>query len=404
MHEYGTSKFQFTDAAARHISEADIPSVINLFKLNYGDDYALPEFYDDQWVKRGIYSDHIIWLVLEEDGEVVASAACVLDYGDYNDQIGEIGRVVVHPERKGRGLGKRIVSALLDATDETVEFAFGEARTVHPLSQILFEKAEFVPIGFLPQAYSFGDARESFVLYAQLYCNGKMLRSEKLPEVIPEVAVLARHTLSALGFSDELNVKEGCDPYPVESLCTVQPMDRRSLARLLRIEHGRLVEPLLFGGLSLDQGISHIRRRNAVYLVAVDDKQHPRGAVGFQVDEPSQLVKGIELVADDEQLRGHLCSSLLRKAEEDLGAQVVEVNVSAYDARLQRSFADHGFHPAAYAPAMVFHGTHRLDVIKMLKLNVPYNPGAMTLTDSAQAVVSIVEQEFTGQNRLREQG
>ncbi|HEY0003515.1 MAG TPA: GNAT family N-acetyltransferase [Pyrinomonadaceae bacterium] len=398
MHEYGTSQFQFKDSAARHIREADIPAVINLFKLNYGDAYAIPEFYDEHWVKRGIYSDHIIWLVLEEAGEVVASGACVLDYGDYNDQIGEIGRLVVHPERKGRGLGRRIVDALLDATDDTVEFAFGEARTVHPLSQALFEKADFAAIGFLPQTYTFGDARESFVLYARLYGNGQAARCEKLPEVIPEVAPLARHALRAMGLPDDLNIQDACEAYPAESICTVQPMDRRSLARLVRIEHGRLIEPLLFGGLSLDQGISHIRRRQALYLMALDEQQRPVGAVGFQVDGPSQLVKGIELVAAEDDLRGHLCSSLLRQAEDELGAQVIEVNVSAYDARLQRSFASHGFLPVAYAPAMVFHGTHRLDVIKMLKLNVPYNPGALALTDEAQSVVSIVEKGFTSES------
>lgn len=245
MHEYGTSNFQFADSAARHIKESDIPGVINLFKRNYGDDYAIPEFYDDQWVKRGIYSDHIIWLVLEEEGEVVASGACVLDYGDANDQIGEIGRVVVHPDRKGRGLGKRLVAALLDATDDTVEFAFGEARTVHPLSQMLFERAGFSAVGFLPQTYTFGEARESFVLYAQLYGNGKMLRAKKPPQVISEVAPLARHALSAFGLPEELNIVE-CDPYPEVSPCTVQPMNRCSLARLLRIEHGRVLEPLLF--------------------------------------------------------------------------------------------------------------------------------------------------------------
>ena len=394
MYEYGTACFKFTDPAVRHVEESDIPGLIALFKLNYGDDYAIPEFYDDRWVKRGIYSDHIIWLVIEEEGEVLASGACILDYGDYNDQIGELGRLVVHPDRKGRGLGRRLVAALLEATDDTVEFAFGEARTVHPISQTLFDRAGFTASGFLPQSYIFGDRRESFVLYTNLYGNGLTLRRDAPPQVIPEVAPLARHVLGAMGLPTTLNVVDECDAYPVESICTVQPMDRRSLARLVRIEHGRLVEPLLFGGLSLEQGISHIRRRNAVYLMALDENQQPVGAVGYQVDEPSRLVKGIELVANDEGLRGHLCGSLLRAAEEELGAQVIEVNLSAYDARLQRTFANQGFHPVAYAPAMVFHGTHRLDVVKMLKLNFPYDPGEMTLTDQARAVVSLVETQF----------
>src|SRR5512140_114569 len=89
----------------REIREEDIEQVIQLFRANYGDDYALPEFYDPQWVKRGIYSDHIIWLVIEEGNSIVASGAAVLDFGDYNDQIAEIGRLVVNPEISGRGLG-----------------------------------------------------------------------------------------------------------------------------------------------------------------------------------------------------------------------------------------------------------------------------------------------------------
>jgi predicted GNAT family N-acyltransferase len=394
VHEYGAHGFSFQDPAVRHIEEADIPAVIDLFRLNYGDTYAIPEFYDEQWVKRGIYSDHIIWLVIEEEGEIVASGAVILDYGDYNDQIGEIGRLVVNPERKGRGLGRRIVTALLDATDDTVEFAFGEARTVHPLSQVLFEGAGYAPVGFLPQAYIFGHERESFVIYANLYGNARLLRRDEPPQLIPEVAPLARRVLASLDLPDEVEVVDDCLPYPEDVICTVLPMDRRSLARLVRIEHGRLVEPLLFGGLSLDQGLSHIRRREAIYLMAIDEDEHPIGAVGYQVDRPSRLVKAIELVATSENLRGHLCGSLLRTAEEELGAEVIEVNLSAYDARLQRTFADHGFCPVAYAPAMVFHGTERLDVVKMLKLNVPYEPGELALTGSAREVIALLEPLF----------
>ena len=52
----------------RPIQESDIETVIELFRKNYGDDYAMPEFYDPQWVKRGVYSDNILWLVLEDEG------------------------------------------------------------------------------------------------------------------------------------------------------------------------------------------------------------------------------------------------------------------------------------------------------------------------------------------------
>jgi hypothetical protein len=59
----------------RPIHEDDIEAVIELFRKNYGDDYAIPEFYDPQWVKRGVYSDHIIWLVVEEDGKFLGAGA-----------------------------------------------------------------------------------------------------------------------------------------------------------------------------------------------------------------------------------------------------------------------------------------------------------------------------------------
>ncbi len=386
--------YRFSDPAVRLAREEDVARVISLFKMNYGDDYPIVEFYDPTWVKKSIYSDHVIWLVIEEEGEITANGAVILDYGDYNDQIGEIGRLVVHPERKGRGLGRRIVNALFEATDETVEFAFGEARTVHPLSQALFEGSGYVACGFVPQAYTFGDQRESFVIYVNLYGNARYLRRSDPPQVIPEVAPLARHVLRKMGLPDALAVVEGAECYLDNQRYKVEPVTRQSLARLVRVEHGRLVEPLLFGGLTLDQGLSHMRRRAAVYLMAMDDAQNPIGAVGYQHDVASQLIKGIELVAENDDLRGQLVAALVHAAETQNGAQVIEVNISAYDPCLQQTFLDHGFKPVAYAPAMVFHGTERLDVIKMMKLNVPYNPGELKLTDGGREIVEMVARHW----------
>jgi hypothetical protein len=39
---------------------------------------------------------------------------------------------------------------------------------------------------------------------------------------------------------------------------------------------------------------------------------------------------------------------------------------------------------------MVFHGTERLDVVKMLKLNVPYGPGEMALTEQGKEIVEMI--------------
>lgn len=385
--------YEFKDPAVRLVEEADIPALINLFKLNYGDDYSSPEFFDERWVKRAIYNDNLMMLVIEEDGEVVASGTIILDYGDHNDQMGMLGRLVVHPRRKGRNLGKRLVSALLDAAADTVEFAFGDARTVHPLSQKLLDKTSFSAVGFLPQYSSYGQSRESLMFYSNLYGDGRLLRREDPPQVIPEVAPLARHALAAMKLSTLLIVDDKAAAYPQESSSTIQMLERCSLAQLRLIERIKFDDPLLYGSVSLEHGMLTMKRRGANYLMATDENQRPVGAIGYRINWPSRRVEGIELVAESENVLGHLCRSLVDKSEE-LRAEVIEVNVSAYDARIQRTFSEHGFRAVAYAPAMVFHGTHRLDVVKMLKLNVPYDPGKMELTEPARTVFEIVEKGF----------
>jgi hypothetical protein len=47
---------------------------------------------------------------------------------------------------------------------------------------------------------------------------------------------------------------------------------------------------------------------------------------------------------------------------------LVEVDVSAYAPRMQRTLIELGFVPVAYVPALVFHEVERLDVVKMIRL------------------------------------
>lgn len=410
----------------RPIQESDIEAVINLFRENYGDDYAMPEFYDPQWVKRGVYSDHIIWLVLEDSqaetpnasspvpgvpasppatGKIVASGALILNFGDYNDQIGEIGRLVVDPDVGGKGLGRMMLAALVDASDERVEFAFAEARTVHAKTQKINDRIGLAPLGFLPLHYMMA-WRESFVLAGQLLGNGRALRRVGQAEVIPAVAPLARLSLRNLELREPITVRENVSPYPLDQQIAIHPLTAATLVRVLKIEQGRLSEPEVFGSGSIDQGISQLQARKAKY-VAASEGERTLGALGFIHEEHDASVRIIELIAQDSAVKGSLLRWAVDHAEAEYEAQVIEIDVSAYSPRMQATLYAMGFLPTSYIPGMVFHGTARQDVIKFAKLNAPWELGPIELTESGREYFEVVAPAFERaaeqrESRLRE--
>lgn len=388
----------------RPIQENDIEAVIQLFRKNYGDDYAMPEFYDPQWVKRGVYSDHIIWLVLEDEGKIVASGAIILNFGDYNDQIGEIGRLVVDPEVGGKGLGRAMLEALVDASDERAEFVFAEARTVHPKTQKINDRIGLVPLGFLPLHYMMA-WRESVVLSGQLFGNGRALRRSGHAEVIPAVEPLAKLSLKNLELEESVQVRADVHPYPVDQELDIHPLTASSLIRVLKIEQGRLTEPEIFGGGSIDQGMTQLQSRKAQYVVA-SEGERILGALGFIHYPRHESVRLIELIAQDSAVKGSLLRWAVNHAQEEYLAQVIEVDASAFAPRMQQTLYSMGFLPTSYVPGMVFHGTARVDIVKFAKLNVPWDLGPTELTESAQAYFDLVAPAFQQaaaehENRLR---
>lgn len=376
----------------RPIQENDIEAVINLFRENYGDDYAMPEFYDPQWVKRGVYSDNIIWLVLEDEGKIVASGAIILNFGDYNDQIGEIGRLVVDPDVAGKGLGRIMLAALVDASDERVEFVFAEARTVHPKTQKINDRIGLVPLGFLPLHYKMS-WRESLVLSGQLFGNGRGMRRIGQAEVIPSVEPLAKLSFKNLELKEPLQVRAGLQPYPVDQQIDILPLTASSLVRVLKIEQGRLTDPEVFGGGSIDEGLSQLQARKAKYVVA-SEGDRTLGALGYIHHPRHDSIRIIELIAQDSAVKGSLLRWAVDNAQEEYEAQVIEIDVSAYAPRIQQTLYSMGFLPTSYVPGMVFHNTARLDIVKFAKLNTAWELGPFELTESSRAYFDLVAPAF----------
>lgn len=400
------NKCQDRDPAARDARESDIPHIIELFKLNYSV-YPHPELHSEEWLKYAINSDDVILRVIDEQ-EVVAFGAVILDYGDYNNQLGLIGGVVSHPERANSGAEresgkprKRSIHDLVcEAEDKTkcnVECVIAEARTEQRLSQRVLERAELTPAGLLPHYNLINEKHESLVLYTNLCSEGRKRRSEKIPQVIAEVAPLAQHVLSAMNLPTALDVVDDSQPYSDKFTGELQPEDRDSLAELRSVDRERSGDPAVFDSVSLDYGLPFLSSKRISYRKAVDNQQVV-GGIGYRVDTENQLFKMTDLAFKRTEVINYLCAAAISIAQKQ-GARIIEADLSAYDARIQQTFLSRGFLPVAYIPAMASHNTYRLDIVKMIKLEVPYNSSGMLIFGKAKEVVSLVERIFDGESR-----
>jgi N-acetylglutamate synthase-like GNAT family acetyltransferase len=391
--EYGTQGFQFEDPAVRHLRESDIPSLIELFQRSYGSSYPYPQLADHDWIRREVHRDDHIWLVIEEEGELIGCGALRLDVGDHNDQLGEIGRVVVHPDHMGRKVGRRIIAALLDAADDVLEFAYGDTRTQHRFAQVLVEGAGFFPIGFSPQRYVICGRRESAVTYGRLFDNGRNLRRPRSPALVPPAVPLAVHVLGSMSLPTDVEIADARPCEPLDVPLVPEPITRETRAALIGLDVFHRREPPVFGHLSIDQGLFHLARRKAAYNVYRDPGGRVAGALGFHFDPFNGALRVLELIASEDHARGGLCEAIVREGEK-VGAALIEINVSAYEAELQATLVDQGFVAVAYQPGMVFHGRERLDVVRLMRLTLPHNADMLDLTSAATTVHELVGANF----------
>lgn len=375
----------------RPAREEDVVAVRQLFIRSYGLHYRYRDFYDDIWLKKAIFSDNYLFLVAVLEGRIVGSASIYFDVGSYTDLLGEFGRLVVDPYLRHKGIGSRLMAARLQFARRRLHFGFIHGRTSHLYAQQIGAKYGFKAIGFLPQKSLF-EERESIAVMAQLFRSARELRRNH-PQIIPEIFPLAARALINLGLLNDLRVIEDADSYPMHEQYEVEELTETGLPYLLRIERGRLKRRQVFGNMMVSYGYFALQAREAQYLVAKRGETIV-GAVGYIFDRVGQTIQIIELIDTDDAVAGFLLHELDRRVREDLAVAYVEVAVSAYWPRIQRTLDQLGFCPVAYCPAYVFRETERLDVVRMAKLYIPFDVGHVQLIPEMAEIYDLVVRGF----------
>jgi len=379
----------------REATDKDVEQIRNLFVQVYGMDYQFKGFYDTEWLKKSVYDDGTLFLVMEMNKKIIATASMMLTSGGLDDMIGEAGRLVASPEKKyhGKDYFTELARVLTEKTKDRVLFFMGEARAVHRGSQRILEELKWVVAGFEPMKYLLGKRRVSDVFYIKTQRMAKELRRNN-PHVISEVSVLAQTVLQNLKYPVDIIVEDEVDGYPTNEDYKIEHLkNQKGISSLLRIERGRVTNKEIFGNFSLSHGYFRIATQNSNYLIAREDGT-VLGAVGFSYDPIDKKIRIFELIEFDDSVKGALLLKLDRIASKEYEVNYIEVDVSAYSPKIQRTFERLGFIPVAYCPSMVFDRVERLDIIRMAKIKCKYDLGSLHLLEPGRKMKEIVEKSM----------
>ena len=378
----------------REAREEDVGQIREIFLAVYGADYPHHEVYDELWLKRSVFTDDALILVAEETdtGRVIGTASVLFDFGAHSDLVGEFGRLAVHPDYRRLQVGKLLMDKRLEAIQNRLHVGLVVARTVHPYAQRISLAQGFIPTGFLPLKHFFRH-RESFALLARYFGDALALRRNN-PRIIPEAYALANLVMSQPPLTPDFIVDEDSAPYPAGGDYTIEQLQAEGYPALLRIERGRVRNREIFGPMRLDYGFFKLQARQTSYFLARSGG-HIVGAVGYTMDPVEHTVRVFELIALADDVVRFLLSELERKCREEMGIEYIEIDVSAYAPRMQRTLLELNFLPVAYVPAMVFYQVERLDIVKMVRLNKLQDLGPLALTEPVQAVADVVMRGFS---------
>ncbi|MEK6585002.1 MAG: GNAT family N-acetyltransferase, partial [Nitrospirota bacterium] len=378
----------------REAREEDVGQIREIFLAVYGTDYPHRELYDELWLKRSVFTDDALILVAEdtEAGRVVGTASVLFDFGAHSDLVGEFGRLAVHPEYRRMQVGKLLMDKRLEAIKNRLHVGLVVARAVHPYAQRISLSQGFIATGFLPLKHFFGH-RESFALLARYFGDALALRRNN-PRIIPEAYALANLVMSQPPLTPDFIVDEDSASYPSGGDYRLEQLQAEGYPALLRIERGRVRNREIFGPMRLDYGFFKLQARQTSYFLARSGGQIV-GAVGYTMDPVEHIVRVFELIALADDVVQFLLAELERKCREEMGIEYIEIDVSAYAPRMQRTLLELNFLPVAYVPAMVFYHVERLDIVKMVRLNKLHELGPLGLTEPVQAVADVVMRGFS---------
>ena len=381
----------------RPATAADAAAWLELAKAALGEQYPAKELFDLNWIARELSPGALneTW-VAEANGSLRASVSFLGTEGVKTNPDRQFGPHAFPPRQPHRRLGqgpaaKASMNWPTSAGKRSSPASPRWTRDTRLSSRIWVTFAS----GYQPIKHLL-NKRTGMLFYVR---GAKAVLVTRLPlsESLPQVAELAIATLENLRIVNPIVVRDGACGYPLQSdlkISAATPEDYQAW----RAQAAASNPPQELSG-RFNMGSGHMR---------VPPKQPMRAFLGqkdgkivaglaYYFDEMDRCARLSESFSCDDVSMGALMAHALKAVQEQLGAVYVEADILATAPRLLKSAEQLGFVPVAYLPAFYCRSGSYADVVKLVKLNLPYSLDAAEFTTQAQAVVSIIDRNFEDQ-------
>jgi predicted N-acetyltransferase YhbS len=364
---------------------ADVASIDEVFRAVHPPAFSAWSHYEREVVRDLIESDRAVIVVAEDSntGRVVGVASVDLEVGGESDQLGEFGRLAVHPAFRHCGIGKALMAERLRRVEDRLEVALVTVFDGSPSLNIA-EASGFAAVGFVPLLL---DDRTSLVVLTK-YFAGALSRRAQPSLITPQILPLAMLALANCSLEPDVIVERRARTYPVLRTFALREVGGDETCLALSQQYPVYSDEILSTA-RMYRGPSTVGASRVRTLIARENGAVV-GAVAFTIDDATRTVRILNLAAKDE--RPITC--LLEACCERAGSSHVRADVSAYAPRMQLTLTALGLLPIAYVPALTRSGGTRCDVVKMARVPVSGNRPLGPLTPRSRAVAEAVLSQF----------
>ena len=373
----------------RQAGPEDALQWLELVLATLGENHPSAQVYDLAWIQAELdaAAGQETWIAVDE-GRIFASISILGPQPSSDNPVANLGRNLFHPDSYANGAGGALLRKIATVTSQG-RMAVARLLAADNAQQVLFEKHGFVCVGFQPLKH-LHQAREEVLFYVKPV-RARLKEHHAFSESLPQICELAAAALANLQIPVALAVRDGVTGYPLTAELEFQE------ATLDDFEAGRsraqsANPPREISG-SFNWGFGFMRVTQTFLplraLLAVRQGVVVAGLRHY-FDEQDRCVRIVDAFSADDLSMGALLNHVTRLAQAQLSAAYVEVDILVSAPRLLKSAELLGYIPVAYLPTFYSREGELVDVVKMVKLNLPTGAENTNLTAHARTIVDIV--------------